>query len=134
MSKIQDGLTYAEVLQNANNIKDYLSKPSNSRTSLDGLDATIAAMSLVASGATATASLQNTGTSGGAHAIGAVSAATAFQLNGAVASASLAATAAYVKQEQFDKAASTSLGVITGIAGMIQTGASVAPGVNKTEG
>ena len=134
MSKIQSTLTYTDALHNANNIKEYLNKSNNSRSSLDGLDVTISAISLSATSATAMASLQNSGRTGAAQATGAMSTGIAFQLNGALTSASLAATYAYIKQGQFDKAASTSLGVVTGLSGMLQTIASTTPGVNPVEG
>lgn len=109
VSTIQKAINYADALQNANKIIETFQKPVDSKTSLDGLDATIAAISLAATGAAIIASAQNSGKTGVAQVGAAISTGAAFQLNGAVASASLAATVAYVKQGQFDKAASTSL-------------------------
>ncbi|ASK27735.1 hypothetical protein [Neisseria chenwenguii] len=133
-SKSQTILTYADALNNANTIKQNLDKPSSERTSLDGLDSSIAAISLAATTAAEVASATNSSPSGAANAMGAMSTGIAFQLNGAAASASLAATYVYMKQGQFDKAASTSLGVVSGLAGMLQVASSTLPGVNPVEG
>ncbi|OSI34162.1 hypothetical protein [Neisseria dumasiana] len=105
MSKFQNSISYVDALNNANNIKEYLGKPASSRASLEGLDTAIASISVAATLATTSASMANASSSGAANSFGAISTGMAFQLNGAVASASLAATAAYVKQGQFDKAA-----------------------------
>ncbi len=100
-------LDAADTFNNINIIQNYLNTPTGERKSLDGLDAAIAT---VATAATVTAVIASSANSGPTTTpVGAALAGTAFQLNGAVASASLAATVAYVKQGQFDKAASTSL-------------------------
>ena len=93
MSTMQKAINYADALQNANKIIETFQKPVDSKTSLDGLDATIAAISLAATGAAIIASAQNSGKTGVAQVGAAISTGAAFQLNGAVASASLASVA-----------------------------------------
>ena len=51
MSTMQKAINYADALQNANKIIETFQKPVDSKTSLDGLDATIAAISLAETGA-----------------------------------------------------------------------------------
>ena len=80
------------------------------------------------------ASVANAGLSGSANAAGAMLTGAAYQLNGAVASASMAATYAYLNKGQFDKAASAGLGIVSSLSGMAQIYASTKPGVNPAEG
>ncbi len=94
----ENGLSTADAIQNANNIQKYLATPEADRNSLDGLDAAIAALSFAATSAAMGASVANAGPSGNANAVGAMLTGTAYQLNGAVASASMAATYAYLKK------------------------------------
>ena len=101
---------------------------------MDGLDAAIAALSFAATSAAMGASVANAGLSGSANAAGAMLTGAAYQLNGAVASASMAATYAYLKKGQFDKAASAGLGIVSSLSGMAQIYASTKPGVNPAEG
>ena len=130
----ENGLSTADAIQNANNIQKYLATPEADRNSLDGLDAAIAALSFTATSAAMGASVANAGLSGNANAAGAMLTGAAYQLNGAVASASMAATYAYLKKGQFDKAASAGLGIVSSLSGMAQIYASTKPGVNPAEG
>ena len=130
----ENGLSTADAIQNANNIQKYLATPEADRNSLDGLDAAIAALSFAATSAAMGASVANAGLSGSANAAGAMLTGAAYQLNGAVASASMAATYAYLKKGQFDKAASAGLGIVSSLSGMAQIYASTKPGVNPAEG
>ena len=130
----ENGLSTADAIQNANNIQKYLATPEADRNSLDGLDAAIAALSFAATSAAMGASVANAGLSGNANAAGAMLTGAAYQLNGAVASASMAATYAYLKKGQFDKAASAGLGIVSSLSGMAQIYASTKPGVNPAEG
>ena len=130
----ENGLSTADAIKNANNIQKYLATPEADRNSLDGLDAAIAALSFAATSAAMGASVANAGLSGNANAAGAMLTGAAYQLNGAVASASMAATYAYLKKGQFDKAASAGLGIVSSLSGMAQIYASTKPGVNPAEG
>ena len=130
----ENGLSTADAIQNVNNIQKYLATPEADRNSLDGLDAAIAALSFTATSAAMGASVANAGLSGNANAAGAMLTGAAYQLNGAVASASMAATYAYLKKGQFDKAASAGLGIVSSLSGMAQIYASTKPGVNPAEG
>lgn len=51
MSTMQKAINYADALQNANKIIETFQKPVDSKTLLDGLNATIAAISLAETGA-----------------------------------------------------------------------------------
>ena len=51
VSTIQKAINYADALQNANKIIETFQKPVDSKTLLDGLNATIAAISLAETGA-----------------------------------------------------------------------------------
>ena len=105
----ENGLSTADAIQNANNIQKYLATPEADRNSLDGLDAAIAALSFAATSAAMGASVANAGLSGNANAAPVNIAPAAFalperpayQLNGAVASASMAATYAYLKSSRY---------------------------------